>query len=70
MASMPALIGRSMKIDGLAARHQHGATQILLQHRADDEAEQERRGLAVQFAQQIAEGAEDDRQRDLERRRS
>ena len=57
-ASIVALIGRVTRTSGLPLDKQQRATKELLHHRAENEAEQHRRRLAVELAEDVAEQAE------------
>ena len=61
-----ALIGRSTNTSDVAARDQHGAAEILLEPRAEHEAEQDRRGMEAEPEQDVAEQADAHHFADLE----
>jgi len=52
--------------EGIAARQQQGAAEVLLQHRAEDEAEHERRRFTFEFDKDVSEQAEKGRQCNIE----
>ena len=61
------LIGRVRNTDGIAARHQHRAPQVLLHHRPEHEAEQHRRRRTAELHPDEADDAEQRGEVDLER---
>ncbi len=53
------LIGRVKNTVGIAAREQHRAAQVLLHQRPEHVAQQQRRGLAFELDEDVAEHADD-----------